>query len=168
MRPTAQAFSFLLLFLIQTFALNNIHINNYTVLFIYPIAILILPMLLHKTLRLILAFGYGILLDVFSHTGGLHASSLTAMAFFIPFWGKLIYPKSQYSEESNFFVIETDWKKFLFFMLGCLFVHHLVIFSIESTNANELISILIKTISSLFISVLFGIMFRLILFGKKR
>ncbi len=76
---------FFLLVIIQVLVLKHINIGwsdfNFIHFFIYPLFILLLPLKTQRSLMLILAFVFGLIIDMFYDSPGLHAGSLVFLAY---------------------------------------------------------------------------------------
>lgn len=71
---------FVILILLQILVLNYVYLGGYMIPFIYLLAILMLPTRIGKIPLLLIAFGSGMLIDVFCNIPGFHAFSCTMMA----------------------------------------------------------------------------------------
>jgi rod shape-determining protein MreD len=74
-------FRFILLLIFQVLVLNNIQFLGYINPYIYILFILALPVRIPRWFLLVLAFGIGLTIDVFSNTMGLHAFACVLIAF---------------------------------------------------------------------------------------
>ena len=74
-------FRFLLLVLVQVLVLNNIQFLGFINPYIYILFILSLPVRLPRWAALLLAFGLGLTIDIFSNTPGMHAFASVMLAF---------------------------------------------------------------------------------------
>ena len=72
---------FLLLLLLQVLVLDRIYLGGYISTFLFVLAILMLPTRMGKVPMLLVAFGTGLLVDLFSNRVGMHAFACTLVAF---------------------------------------------------------------------------------------
>lgn len=165
---------FVLLFFIQVFILNavpggsGLSFMNGVQLMIYPLFILLLPVEMNVFYLMLLALGFGSLIDVFSNTFGMHASSLMAFAYFRPMVFKLFAPRDDYDilQETNMFQMGMGW--FLKSFGTLLLIHHLWYFILEIFRLSEILYILQKTSFSLVLSFLLCILFQFLFVRKPK
>jgi len=74
-------FRFIVLVLLQVLVLNNIQFLGYINPYLYILFILALPVQMPRWATLVLAFALGLTIDIFSNTGGMHASAAVLIAF---------------------------------------------------------------------------------------
>jgi rod shape-determining protein MreD len=72
---------FITLILIQVLVLNNIQFLGFINPYIYILAVISLPVKMPRWMSLLLAFGLGITIDMFTNTLGLHAFACVLLAF---------------------------------------------------------------------------------------
>ncbi len=155
-------FAFLIIFF-QIVVFNNLGISAYLVPFIYPSIIISLPRTANKSLVLLLGFSIGLIIDLFSNSGGTHAMGLTVMAFLQPHLLASMGPSDSSAEKNQASIYSLGFKNYLVFALILLFVHHFVVFTMEVfsfSNFNlTLIRVIFSTISSLVLLVLLQFIF---------
>ena len=81
---TRTFFTAVALLLFQVFVLNKLLIAASYTAFLYTIVILLYPFYKNRALFLILSFMYGLLIDLFENTGGIHAAAAVTIAFIRP------------------------------------------------------------------------------------
>ena len=86
---------FLLLAVLQVVVFNNMQVGTFVNIFIYVGFIIFLPFETQRGLLLLLALVMGLLMDMFSNTGGLHAAALVFMAFSRPGVLRIIEPRDE-------------------------------------------------------------------------
>ena len=91
---------------LQILVFNNIYLGGVINPFIYVLIILSLPIEITAVLTLFVGFFTGFILDVFSHTYGMHTMALTFMGFLRPMVLKLVPPRDGYAFGSSANVIE--------------------------------------------------------------
>ncbi|MFM2267415.1 MAG: hypothetical protein RL757_856 [Bacteroidota bacterium] len=76
-------FRFGFLFSLQVFVFRNISFEsfNYVSIFVYPLAIMMLPMATPTALTLLIGFFYGLLIDNYYNTIGMHAAAGVFVSF---------------------------------------------------------------------------------------
>ena len=89
-------FRLLILLTIQVVILNNIQFSGFINPFLYIMFIMMLPVKLPKTFLLLIAFGTGLIVDVFSNTMGMHAAACLVMAYARPSLLRILAPRDGY------------------------------------------------------------------------
>ncbi len=85
---------FILFFLVQVFVLFKIEpLHRFVVPYVYFLYILWLPFNMSRTNLLLLSFFYGLTLDAFSQTPGLHAACCTLIAYIRGFLIGVLIPQ---------------------------------------------------------------------------
>src|SRR5580658_7192394 len=96
-----QLFRFIILVGIQVLVLNNLELNGVFNPYIYPLFILLLPINTPKWLLLLLGFGTGLVIDMFSNTMGMHAAATTLLAYMRPYILNVLQPSGGYEPEDK-------------------------------------------------------------------
>jgi len=140
---------FVLFLVIQVLVLNQVELGAGTLLMIYPLFIVLLPVEINVFLLLFLAFALGISIDAMSNTYGLHASSLLILAYFRPIIFKAFAPRDGYEAdmELNFHNMGLRWFIRTFGLL--LLIHHFWFFLIELFRFDQILYVLKQTLFSL-------------------
>ncbi len=159
---------FILLTLVQVLMLKNVNLASLVNPLVYPMFILLLPFNIPRWQLLLLGFFSGLTIDLFTGTYGLNAAATTLLAFIRPFLINVISStKYELEDEPNMRIQGPGWFV-LYVSIGCLF-HHLAYFFLEiGTFYNPLytlLKVLLSTICSTIIILLFEVIFRA---GKKR
>ena len=107
---------FVLFVLLQALVFNQIEIGFGIHLMVHPLFIMLLPFETGVFTMMILGFGLGIIIDIFSNTYGLHASSLLLMAYMRPIIFKFYGPREGYDplKEPSVFDMGSRWFVFVF------------------------------------------------------
>jgi rod shape-determining protein MreD len=72
---------FIVLLLLQVLIVKNINLGRYFIFFPYVLFILLLPFHTSKPIAMLIAFIYGLCVDLFYDTQGMHASACVFLAF---------------------------------------------------------------------------------------
>lgn len=157
---------FALFLLIQVVVLNQVELGAGTLLMIYPLFIVLLPVEINVFLLLFLAFALGISIDAMSNTYGLHASSLLLLAYFRPMIFKAFAPRDGYEtdQELNIHTMGFRWFVRTFGLL--LLIHHLWFFLLELLRFDEILYVLQKTVLSLPLSFALCVLIQFLLIRK--
>ena len=157
----------ILIYLFQVLILKRIDINpsgsSYFHFIVYPIVILMLPVKTPKSLTIIIGFIFGLAVDMFYDSPGVHASALTFIAFIRPFILKFLEPVDGYS--INAIPSVKEFKLVRFFIYGgiLLFIHLFFYFSVEAFSFVYIFEILIRSIASFIISIILLLLIQIII-----
>lgn len=142
------------LMLMQIFVFQKIYLGVYAVPFFYSMLILTLPVFMNRYTVLLLGFIAGLIMDAFYHTGGIHAASLTFIAYFRYYWLKMIEPSERY-DDNQLPVVSSmgrDW--FLKYTMPLVLIHHFLLFMLEAFTWRYIPEIIFRTIISTLIAEL--------------
>ncbi len=158
---------FIFLLFMQTFVFQKIYLTTYCVPFFYLMFILTLPIFTNKYLVLVLSFFVGWMMDVFYHTGGIHAAATTVVGYLRFYWLKIIEPSDRYEENQLpvASMMGRDW--FIKYIFPMAFIHHLFLFTLESFSVRFILSIILRSVLSTIFSVIL-IYFLHLLFFRPR
>lgn len=159
---------FLFFVVIQTLIFNPLEIGFQIHPMIYPLFIMLLPFETSVVWMMVIAFATGFSIDIMSNTGGLHASSLLAFAFFRPIIFKLFSPRDGYDPNKEGSVYEMGQRWFLLSFGTLLIIHHLWFFALEAFSFNELLAVFRKTVLSVPVSFIFCIILQLIFLKRSK
>ncbi len=123
--------SFILLLVLQVLVLNNIQLSGFINPYLYVLFILILPFETPRWFLLLLAFFLGMVVDLFSHTPGMHTSATVFMAFLRPYVLELFSPRDGYETETYPILRYYGLSWFLKYTTILVLAHHLFLFYVE-------------------------------------
>jgi len=121
----------LLLVLLQTLLLDHIQLGGYINPYFYVLLILLLPFETPKALLLIIGFTFGLVIDIFSNTPGMHASATTLMAFIRPGVISMISTRDNFETGAQPRLSHMGFDWFLKYVIFLVLIHHLFLFFIE-------------------------------------
>lgn len=139
---------FIVLLLAQGLVINNINLGAYFNPYIYILFILALPFETPKWSLIPIAFGYGLLMDSFTNTLGLHAASCVLLAYVRPRILRLISPRDGYEFGLTPSVQAMGLNWFLYYAGLLILVHHTFFFSLEAFRFDEFFFTIIRIIAS--------------------
>ena len=147
-----------ILMLLQILIFNKIEVGYGVLFLVYPLFIFLLPQNIKIGYLLLIAFFYGFILDTFSNTYGLHASSLVLFAYLKPVIFNSYKPRDDYDAliENNMYTYGKTWYLFTYGIL--IFSLHFWYFFLESFRFDLILWVLLKTILSSIIALLLGIL----------
>jgi hypothetical protein len=150
--------NFFLLFLVQIFFFK-FGIFGLAFCFPYVFFLLFLPMSTPKSLLLFIGFGYGLLVDVFFDSPGLHAAACTLLAYLRPDVISIITPSGGYDEYTPISVHILGIRWVISYTLILVGAHHFLLFFLEAFSFMNFFLTLFKIIfSTLLTSFLFILM----------
>ena len=156
---------FILLLLVQVAICNHINFFGYINPYIYIIYIFLFPIREERLVLLVMSFSLGLLVDVFSDSGGVHAAAAVSLAYFRPILLKSSYGMI-YEHQSIKFNTTDIGSLITYISLGTV-LHHLIMFSLEIFNINNILLILQKTVFSSIFTILLSVLI-ITLFSRNR
>ena len=159
-----QIVRFIILVLLQVLVLNHINFLGYINPFLYPLFILAFPLTGNKNLLIFLAFVIGLTIDMFGDSGGVHAAACLFIAWVRPVVLKYSFGVSY--ELNTLKISAAPITKQVVYVVSMVFLHHLLLFSMEIFNTNQILLILKSTLFSGIFSVILMVC-SILLFSKK-
>ena len=156
---------FVILVLVQVLILSHIDFLGYINPYPYVLFILLYPANNNRTLFVILAFLLGLSVDIFSDSGGVHAAACLTIAYIRPLFLKFSFGTVYDYQSIKFDHI--DFGNKLTYFSALVFIHHLMMFSMEIFNISKIILILEKTLFSGIFTILLCLIITT-LFSPKR
>jgi hypothetical protein len=146
---------------------NHIRLGGYVHPYIYLIFIMLLPINIPNWQLLLLGFSLGLSVDMFTGTPGLHAGATTLMAFCRPRIIKIISGTLKFENihEPNLNQLDGMW--FFRYVFLMVFVHHFMLFLMESFSFHLFGQVMLRVMLSVPVSV-FLIMMILYIFKTDR
>ena len=158
--------SFIVLLLLQEFVFDNIELGVYVNMPIYVMFILLLPTTFSPLAVLLLSGLMGISVDLFSGgIIGLNMAACLLTGFLRPVVLKTVTTSSDAPQEVPV-MYRVETRKVLSYTVLLVFIHCLALFSLEVFSWSKIIYILIRTVASTAITVLFIIVFELFIYRK--
>jgi hypothetical protein len=140
---------------------------NYINIFVYPVFIMLLPVNIPSALAISISFVFGMSIDWFYNSPGIHAGACVFTAFARPLVLGILEPRGGYplagGPTQN--ALGIGW--FMRFSAICLFFHLLVYFSIHYFSFVYFFKILLSTIISFVFSMVFIVMYQFLLNPKE-
>lgn len=148
---------FVVLVLLQVLILNNVYLGGYINPQVYVLFILMLPFNIRGWHLLLLAFFLGLVIDVFEDSLAIHAASTVMLAFARPFVLRLLTGKQpdDVGDVPSFSTLGT--MTLFVYSLVLIFLHHLVLFLMETFHLRDLTETLVRVVFSTALTLLFVI-----------
>jgi hypothetical protein len=157
---------FILLLAAQVLIFNNMNFLGYINPYPYILFIILYPVNGNKYGLLLSSFLLGIILDMFCNSGGVHAASCLALAYYRPYIFKFSFGLSYEYQTVRLNDILTP-ERFSFILFSVI-LHHFAMFLLEVFRLNFLFEILLKTILSTLFTLIICIIIIYIIKPSKR
>ena len=159
-------FRFFILLSLQVIVFNNINLFGFISPFPYILFIILYPVNGNKSGLLVTSFLLGIILDMFSNSGGIHTTASLLLAYFRPSIFKFAFGVSY--EYQTIKLNETLTPERFSFLLVAVVLHHLVLFIFEAFQFSLLWDILIRTLLSSIVTLIICIIIIYLIKPNKR
>lgn len=147
--------------MLQILIFNNINLFGYIKPFPYILFILLFPVNGNKYALLTISFLMGLILDMFSNSGGIHAAACLILAYVRPSLFKFSFGVSY--EYQTIKIVDKITSERISFLLTSIIIHHIILFSLEYFRLSLLFSTLLKSLlTSIFTFVICIILILLI------
>jgi hypothetical protein len=120
--------------------------------FPYILFIILYPVNGNKSGLLIASFFLGLIMDMFSNSGGIHTTACLVLAYFRPFIFKFSFGLSYEYQTVKLNDVLTP-ERFSFILLSVL-IHHLILFILEAFQFSFILDILLRTLLSTLFTLL--------------
>lgn len=142
------ALTFIGLVLLQVLLIDNIGLGSYVNMFPYVYFILILPVNLGRVSVLLLGFLLGLVIDMFSGTGGIHAAATALIAYYRPFLLRAQSPREGFELHAVPHVRLYGVAWFMGYAALLVAIHHIVLFFLEVFRFTDFFHTLLKAVLS--------------------
>jgi rod shape-determining protein MreD len=144
---------FIILVLAQVLVLNNIQFLGYINPYLYILFILALPVQMPRWMTLLLAFVLGLTIDIFSNTGGMHASATVLVAFSRNGIIKLFTSIDEGNNPTpSFYTFGVS--AYVKYVVFAVLIHHTTLFFLEAFSFTHFWIMLAKIILSSAVTIL--------------
>lgn len=161
---------FIGILLIQVLVIDQVSFGTFNK-FINPIIIgtsfFIIPVGWATNRLLFIAFILGVLIDTFHNTLGINTSALLTLAFFRPLVIRTISPREGFESFIEPTVVTLGIVKFSIYASILFLIYHLVYFSLEGLNFDNILIIILKAFISAIIALLFSILYQYLTLKRK-
>ncbi len=139
---------------------------KYVSIFVYPLIIILASFKYSNSLLLLMAFAMGLVIDFADNSPGVHAGALVMMAFSRPLVLSLFEPTGGYLLNKIPTVQNYGLVWFAKYASVMMLIHLITYFSLESFSYVYIISIILKTLGSFFVSMIFIFIYQFIFVPK--
>ncbi|WP_439152938.1 rod shape-determining protein MreD [Winogradskyella sp.] len=162
---SANIIRFVVLLLVQVVICNNINFLGYINPFIYIIFIFLFPIKEDRLVLLLVSFVLGMLVDLFSDSGGVHAAAAVFLAYSRPVLLKTSFGMLYEHQSVKF--SNTEIGSLITYVTFGTLIHHFILFSLEIFNISNILLILKKTLVSSIFTILLSVLI-IILFSRNK
>ena len=159
-------FRFILLLAIQIIIFNNMNFLGYISPFPYILFIILYPVNGNKSALVVTSFLLGIIMDLFSNSGGTHATACLVLAYFRPFIFKFAFGLSYEYQTIKINDVLTP-QRFSFILLSVV-IHHFTLFLLEAFQISFILDTLITTVLSTIFTIIICIIIIYLIKPNKR
>ncbi len=135
----------LLLLLLQVTVVNNMILFNLVHPHVYFMVLLILPFNMPQWSFLLTCFGYGLVMDLFTYTPGIHASACVLVGFLRPHLLNAFTPLKGKGEHEAPHLQALGFGNFSLYLVSFVFFHQLMLHLVEVFSFAELGRTLLRT-----------------------
>lgn len=132
--------------LLQLLIFNNINLLGYLNPYPYVLFILLYPVNNNKSILLLGSFAFGILLDMFCNSGGIHTMASVILAYIRPSLFKFAFGLSY--EYQTVKIADKISPERITLLLLAIFIHHFVLFFFEYYRFDLILTVLTRTLFS--------------------
>ncbi|RDI52343.1 rod shape-determining protein MreD [Flavobacterium glaciei] len=159
-------FRFILLLAVQIIIFNNMNILGYISPFPYILFIILYPVNGNKSGLVIASFILGLIMDMFSNSGGIHATACLVLAYFRPSIFKFAFGLSYEYQTVKLNDVLTP-ERFSFILLSVV-IHHFTLFILEAFQFSLILDILIRSLLSTIFTIIICIIIIYLIKPNKR
>ncbi|RBA28439.1 rod shape-determining protein MreD [Flavobacterium tibetense] len=134
---------FILFLMLQLLLFNNIDFMGYLNPFPYVLYIILFPVNGNKPTLLVTSFLLGLFLDMFTNSGGVHATASLFLAYVRPSLFKFSFGLSY--EYQTVKIADKITPERISFLILAIFIHHLVLFLLEFFRLSLIVSVIGRT-----------------------
>lgn len=150
----------------QIIIFNNINLFGFVSPFPYVLFIILFPVNGNKSALLISSFFLGLLLDIFSNSGGIHTTASILLAYFRPSIFKFAFGVSY--EYQTIKLNDTLTPERFSFLFVAILLHHLILFILEAFQFSLIFDILLRSITSTALTIIISIIIIYLIKPNKR
>ncbi|MGM0566184.1 MAG: rod shape-determining protein MreD [Bacteroidota bacterium] len=159
---------FILLAGIQVLLLNRINFSGFIDPYLYVLFILLLPFSTPRGVLLLIAFATGAVIDMFSHTYGVHTAATVFLAFLRPGVIRLVSPRQEYENATAPSVAEMGLRWSYTYAALLILAHNTVLFTLEAFRFNDVIALAYRILLSSLVTLVLVLIVQYVFKGKTR
>jgi rod shape-determining protein MreD len=145
-------FRFILLLALQIIIFNNMNFLGFIMPLPYILFIILYPVNSNKPTLIISSFLLGLIMDLFSNSGGIHTTACLILAYYRPYLFKFAFGVSY--EYQTIKLNESLTPERFSFILLAVVIHHFTLFILEAFQVTFILDILIRTLLSTIFTII--------------
>ena len=161
---------FVLFILVQYYVLFQIRpLHQFVVPYVYFLYVLWLPFSMGRMTLMLVSFVFGLTLDYFTQTPGLHAAACVLIAYVRGFVVNILIP--QEGAEQNYrspSPVSMGWAPYAIYVLVLTLVHHIYLVFLEWLQFGSFLFFLGKVVATTGISLMLILITELLFFRKEK
>lgn len=161
---------FALFILVQVFVLHQVPpLHKFITPYLYFLFIIWLPFNTGRSLLMLIAFIFGLTLDYFLKTPGLHAAACVLVAYIRPFLINLLI--RQEGDEQNYAspsIVSMGWAPYFTLVFILTLLHNVYLVFLEWMEVGNFLYFLGKTLATTGVSILLILITELLFFRKEK
>jgi len=161
---------FVLFILVQYYVLFQIRpLHQFVVPYVYYLYVLWLPFSMGRMSLMFVSFVFGLTLDYFTQTPGLHAAACTLLAYVRGFVVNILIP--QEGAEQNYkspSPVSMGWAPYAIYVLVLTLVHHIYLVFLEWLQFGSFLFFMGKVLATTGISLMLVLITELLFFRKEK
>ncbi|MFL5744240.1 MAG: rod shape-determining protein MreD [Niastella sp.] len=161
---------FVLFILVQYYVLFQIRpLHQFVVPYVYFLYVLWLPFSMGRMTLMLVSFVFGLTLDYFTQTPGLHAAACVLLAYVRGFVVNILIP--QEGAEQNYkspSPVSMGWAPYAIYVLVLTLVHHIYLVFLEWLQFGSFLFFLGKVLATTGISLMLVLITELLFFRKEK
>ncbi|UNZ00175.1 rod shape-determining protein MreD [Zhouia spongiae] len=158
---------FFVLILAQVLVFNHVNLFGYINPYVYILFILLFPVKKEtRMLFIFLSFLIGLIIDIFSDSGGVHAAACVSIAYMRPVVLRWVFGNAY--EYQTLKIASTSLGQRSLYMTILILTHHLILFWLEIFSFTSILLLLKKVLFTGILTLCLCIMFMILFSRKKR
>lgn len=146
-------FRFVSLLLLQVVLFNNIELFGFVTPYPYILFILLYPLNSNRAGLITASFFLGLILDAFNNSGGVHAAACVTLAYFREPLLRFSFGISY--EYHMMKITDKITNELITYLALATLIHQFILYSLEIFNFNFILEILLRTVLSSILTLLF-------------
>lgn len=159
---------FVLFVTLQLLVFSQIELGLGIHLLMCPLYVLLLPFEINIFILLVVAFGMGFILDIFSNTYGLQASSLLLIAYIRPYVFKAFAPRDDYDPLKTPSYVDMGNLWYFSAFGSLLLIHNTWFFLLEAFSFRGILYTIQKIVFSFIFIYLLSLLLQIILVRRSK
>lgn len=159
---------FVLLMLLQLTVFNNIYLGGYINPCIYLLFVAMLPTNTGRLAMLLISFGSGLFIDLFSNMPGFHTAACTLVGFLRVMWADKILLRDNDDTIETPSIYSVSYQQFSIYLLLLLIAYYLLYYMLVDFSLRGLPATLLSTLFSSLVTFLLALLYQSIFLRKTK